>query len=186
MKILWDFDGTIMDTYPAYSAILFEILEGKFSIEEIYRQLKISQSHAIDYFGLTAEQATDMKAQSRTIQQDVFKPFECVRDVLDQAELNVIMTHMERATVERLLKETQLNHYFIEIVAGDDGFPRKPDATSYKYLHDKYGIDLAIGDRPLDLIPAKSIGISTIMFQGDCDAADYTLADYCHFSDLDI
>lgn len=186
MRILWDFDGTIMNTYPAYSAILFEILEGKVRIEEIYRQLKISQSHAIKHFELTTEQEEKMKAACRTLKYTDYKPFECVRDVLDQAELNVIMTHMDRSSVERMLKESEINHYFIEIVAGDDGFPRKPNPASYQYLHDKYALNFAIGDRELDLLPAKSIGISTIMFQGDCNAADYTLADYCHFSELKL
>ncbi|HDR8395610.1 TPA: hypothetical protein QC291_005524, partial [Bacillus cereus] len=42
-------------------------------------------------------------------------------------------------------------------------------------------IDLAIGDRELDLLPAKELGISTCMFQGDCDVADYSLSHYSEF-----
>lgn len=60
MRILWDFDGTIMDTYPAYTDILYDILNGNFTKEEIYRQLKVSQSHAMDYFQLTDEQRKEM------------------------------------------------------------------------------------------------------------------------------
>lgn len=186
MNILWDFDGTIMDTYPAYTTILYDILEEKVSKDEIYKQLKISQSHAITYFKLTEEQAENMKARSRAIQGDDYKAFPCVEAVLKSATHNVIMTHMNRSSVERILKEVHLDHYFSEIVAGDDGYARKPDPASYQYLHDKYNLDYAIGDRALDLIPAKKIGLTTIMFQGNCEAADYTLDDYCHFSTLPL
>ncbi|MED2933494.1 HAD hydrolase-like protein, partial [Bacillus wiedmannii] len=63
----------------------------------------------------------------------------------------------------------------------DDGFPRKPNALSYDYLHKKHSIDLAIGDRELDLLPAKELGISTCMFQGNCDVANYSLSHYSEF-----
>lgn len=186
MHILWDFDGTIMDTYPAYTAILHDILQGEFSKDEIYRQLKVSQTHAINYFKLTAQQADEMKERSRAISGDDYKPFPCVEQILQQASINVIMTHMNRASVERILKDAKLDHYFTEIVAGDDGFARKPDAASYAYLHEKYTLDYAIGDRKLDLIPAKEIGLTTIMFQADCDVADFSLNDYCLFSSLPL
>lgn len=94
------------------------------------------------------------------------------------------MTHMNRASVERILQETDLAKYFTEIVAGDDGFARKPDPAAYVYLHERYELDYAIGDRELDLIPAKKAGFKTIMFQNDCDVADYTINDYHHFFDL--
>lgn len=184
MNILWDFDGTIMDTYPAYTTILFDILSGEYSKEEISQQLKISQTHAINYFKLTTEQAENMKTKCRAISGDDYKAFPCIEDILKQATHNVIMTHMNRSSVERILKDVNLDHYFTEIVAGDDGYPRKPDPASYQYLHDKYNLDYAIGDRELDLIPAKKIGLTTIMFQGNCEVADHTLDDYCHFSSL--
>lgn len=184
MRLLWDFDGTIMDTYPAYTAILSDILQGKYPKDEIYQQLKISQSHAITYFNLSTTQAEKMKERSRSLKSTDYRPFYGVEEVLQQAEINVIMTHMERASVERILKEAKLAQYFTEIVAGDDGYPRKPDAASYKYLHDKYQLDYAIGDRELDLIPAKQIGMGTIMFQGNSPVADLTLNDYRKFEHL--
>lgn len=62
-----------------------------------------------------------------------------------------------------------------------DGFPRKPNSLVYDYLHKKHNIDLAIGDRELELIPAKELGISTCIFQGNCDVADYSLSHYSKF-----
>lgn len=184
MRLLWDFDGTIMDTYPAYTNILYTILQGQYLKKEIYKQLKVSQSHAIAYFNLDEQQTENMKKQSRSLKVHDYQTFEGIEDILQQAEINVIMTHMERASVERILKTSNLAQYFTEIVAGDDGYPRKPDPTSYTYLNDKYKIDYAIGDRELDLIPAKSIGIGTIMFQGTSTIADFSLDDYRNFVHL--
>ena len=42
----------------------------------------------------------------------------------------------------------------------------KTEFVSLHHLHKKHNINLAIGDRELDLIPAKELGISTCMFQG--------------------
>lgn len=184
MRLLWDFDGTIMDTYPAYTNILYTILDGAVTKEEIYKQLKVSQSHAIRYFALTDKQTIEMKRQSKAITD--YKAFPAIEDILKNAEINVIMTHMDRATVERILKETKLDHYFTEIVAGDDGYARKPDPESYAYLHEKYNLDAAIGDRELDLIPANKIGLKTVMFQGVSAIADYTLEDYKYFSTIGL
>ncbi|EEM95694.1 Phosphoglycolate phosphatase [Bacillus thuringiensis IBL 200] len=42
MNILWDFDGTLFDTYPAYTMMLSEILGDSVEKQEIYKNLKIS------------------------------------------------------------------------------------------------------------------------------------------------
>jgi FMN phosphatase YigB (HAD superfamily) len=59
--------------------------------------------------------------------------------------------------------------------------PRKPDAASYKYLHEKYEIHLAIGDREIDILPAKSLGIKTCLFQKSTPGADFYLSEYRDF-----
>ena len=40
MNILWDFDGTLFDTYPAYTMMLSEILGDSVEKQEIYKNLK--------------------------------------------------------------------------------------------------------------------------------------------------
>lgn len=179
MRILWDFDGTLIDSYPFYTNILYKIVDGSYSKAMIYKHLKISQSHAIQHFNLSEKQTNIMKAKSKDIVG--VKAFPQVEDVLKEAEVNVIMTHMNRASVERLLEEVNLSQYLAEIVAGDDGFPRKPNSASYAYLHEKYHLTHAVGDRELDLIPAKEIGLETVMFQNNGDFADYSINHYKEF-----
>ncbi|GLB60482.1 hypothetical protein NCCP133_26140 [Cytobacillus sp. NCCP-133] len=41
MKILWDFDGTLFDTYPAYTEIVKEAIgDTNITDKEIFAQLK--------------------------------------------------------------------------------------------------------------------------------------------------
>ncbi len=184
LNILWDFDGTIFDTYPAYTKILQEILGENIPATEIFSMLKISFTHAIQHYQLSQEQEKQIRERSNNIQAESLKPFPYVEKVLQVSNTNVIMTHKNRKEVEAILSIHGLSSYFIEIVAGDDGFPRKPHSASYQYLQGKYDLDLAIGDRELDIIPAREIGIKTCLFQNNTPGADYYLNDYVDFFDV--
>ncbi|HDR7415386.1 TPA: HAD-IA family hydrolase, partial [Bacillus toyonensis] len=181
MNILWDFDGTLFDTYPAYTKMLSEILGDTVDEQEIYKNLKISYSHAIHYYNISCEQEEKIKILKKKFTPKDMKPFAGVEKVLKFADKNVIMTHKHKAGVMEILKYYGWDKYFVDMVTIDDGFPRKPNSLAYDHLHRKYNIDLAIGDRELDLLPAKELGISTCMFQGICDVADYSLAHYSEF-----
>ncbi|HDR7642194.1 HAD-IA family hydrolase [Bacillus wiedmannii] len=181
MNILWDFDGTLFDTYPVYTKILSQVLGKEISEEEIYTKLKVSFSHAIDYYEISTKQLSEIDVLESRIMIEDIKPFEKVEEVLKFADKNVIMTHKDRAGVLSILNHYGWNKYFVDMVTIDDGFPRKRNALSYDYLHKKHSIDLAIGDRELDLLPAKELGISTCMFQGNCDVANYSLSHYSEF-----
>ncbi|PEA23433.1 phosphoglycolate phosphatase [Bacillus cereus] len=181
MNILWDFDGTLFDTYPVYTKILSQVLGEEISEEEIYTNLKVSFSYAIDYYEISKKQLSEIDVlEGRIIIEDI-KPFEKVEEVLKFADKNVIMTHKDRAGVLSILNHYGWDKYFVDMVTIDDGFPRKPNSLAYDHLHKKYNINLAIGDRELDLLPAKELGISTCMFQGNCDVANYSLSHYSEF-----
>jgi HAD superfamily hydrolase (TIGR01509 family) len=181
MNILWDFDGTLFDTYPAYTDILYKVLGEQIDKETIYKELKVSFSHAIQFFQLTEQQVREIKAMNKAIDAKEVLPFPGVEEILKAADTNVIMTHKSYAGVTNFLRHYGWEKYFTEIVTLENGFPRKPAVDSYHYLHTKYSIDLAIGDRELDLIPANKLGIQTCMFQNQCEIADYHLATYADF-----
>ncbi|MBJ7987225.1 HAD-IA family hydrolase [Bacillus cereus] len=181
MNILWNFDGTLFNTYPAYTMMLSEILGDAVDKQEIYKNLKISYSHAIQYYNISNEQEEQIKVLKKQFTPKDMKPFEGVEEILKFAHKNVIMTHKHRTGVMEILKYYGWDKYFVDMVTIDDGFPRKPNSLAYDHLHKKHNIDLAIGDRELDLLPAKELGISTCMFQDKCDVADYSLSHYSEF-----
>ncbi|EEM11421.1 phosphoglycolate phosphatase [Bacillus pseudomycoides] len=186
MNILWDFDGTLFDTYPAYTNILSLVLGKAVDKQEIYEKLKISYSHAIDYYNISRDQEEEIKRLKKTLSPKDMKPFDGVEEILKFANKNVIMTHKHRDGVLAILKYYGWDKYFVDMVTIDDGFPRKPNPLAYIHLHTKHGIDLVIGDRELDLLPAKELGIATCMFQSQGDVADYHLQDYSKFFNTDI
>lgn len=181
MNILWDFDGTLFNTYPVYTDIFHEVLGDIATKQEILSHLKISFTHAIKYYNLDEKQINEIFSMEQNLQPDMMPPFPYVENILKFAEVNVIMTHKPRTEVMNILKYYGWEHYFIDMVAGDDGYPRKPDPASYIYLNDKYKIDLAIGDREIDIIPARSIGMRTCLFQNSTPGADIYLETYEDF-----
>ena len=181
--ILWDFDGTLFDSYPIYTKKFQQVLnDGNVTEQEVYKQLKISFRHASSFFHFSEEQLEGFfRLEERILPKDI-KPFDSVENVLNFASKNVIMTHKRRNDVSKILDYYGWEKYFSEIVAGDDGFPRKPNIESYEYLHQKHKIDLAIGDREIDIIPANKLGISTCLFQNsNSNIADFYLEDYKDF-----
>jgi HAD superfamily hydrolase (TIGR01549 family) len=186
MNILWDFDGTIFDTYPAYTKVLSTVLDAEVDQREIYDKLKVSYSHAIDFYKIPKNKQEEIKELRKKISPEDMKPFEHVEEILKWADKNVIMTHKSREGVLAILDHYGWRDYFSDIVTIDDGYARKPDPEAYVYLHNKHNIDLAIGDRELDLLPAKELGIATCIFQTECEFADYKLEDYADFFKLDF
>lgn len=184
INILWDFDGTLFDTYPAFTAVMYELLNGSVPKDMIHKELKISFTHAANYFDLTKEDVKNFKNKEISLSPDNKRPFPFVEDILKFANLNVIMTHKPRNEVKTILEYYNWHHYFQEIVAGDDGFPRKPNPASYQYLHSKYNLHLAIGDRLLDILPANEIGLKTCLFQNDEKGADFYINTYADFFDV--
>lgn len=178
MRILWDFDGTLFDTYPAFIKVMKHFVSDEVTDEEILKELKVSFTHATKVFELTKEEVQKFRKLDNALSPDMKPPFEGVIDVLKKSDLNVIMTHKPREEVITILRHFNMENYFADIVAGDDGYPRKPNAESYQYLHEKHDLDLAVGDRLLDIIPAKEVGLKTCLFQNSSPGADMYVKDH--------
>ena len=191
ITILWDLDGTLFDTYPMFTEIFRRHLPPDVFEDEILRHLKVSYSHAARHFGLDEGTVRRMREMESDWPLDRIRPFPGVEKVLQWAEANVIVTHKWRRHVDRLLSYYDFGKYFVAIVSGDDGFPRKPNPASYRFVQEKVGIDLVIGDRILDIEPGKILGIKTCLFQNHEPGADFYLDDFrdffeqvaIHFSD---
>ncbi|KAA0785135.1 HAD hydrolase-like protein, partial [Bacillus sp. BB081] len=116
MNILWDFDGTLFDTYPVYTKILSQVLGKEISEEEIYTKLKVSFSHAIDYYKISKKQLSEIDVLESRIMIEDIKPFEKVEELLKFADKNVIMTHKDRAGVLSILNHYGWEKYFVDMV----------------------------------------------------------------------
>ena len=176
--IIWDFDGTLFDTYPgtvcAFKLALEE--EGVVESEEnILEYLKKSASEAIEYFmytyNLSKGFVNKMKRYDKELGLKMSRPFphaeEICRWIFNSGRRNYILTH-RGYTTQKLLKQYNMEEYFTEIVTKHNGFKRKPDPEGYEYLIHKYGMfketTLIVGDRELEILAAKAVGVKVCFY----------------------
>ncbi|GIO27528.1 phosphoglycolate phosphatase [Ornithinibacillus bavariensis] len=184
MNILWDFDGTLFDTYPMYASIFSQVLGDNTDEIEIIKHLKVSFSHAINHYKLSKQQVLGMHDLEKDLSLNEIIPFDGIEEVLKFANKNVIMSHKDRDGVLAILQHHNWEKYFTDLVTIYDGFPRKPNPAAYNYLHRKHRIDLVIGDREIDILPAKELEIATCLFRNKYDKADYYLENYSDFFEI--
>jgi len=183
MRLLWDLDGTIFDTYPAILNSFAAVHEAAHGTQvdrvEALRWLKKNSKLAFAHYGISDDFRPMFAELDHQQAESACLPFKGVEKVLAQAEVNVIVTHRTKASTQNLLTKWGLLQYFDEIISPEeDGFPRKPEAAAYMYLHEKYQLDWAIGDRSLDLVPARAAGMKTAAFQNEDIEADVHLNVY--------
>lgn len=182
--IIWDFDGTLLDTYPWMTISLKRALEEQgvgASEEEILKRLKISFDICMDYYEekynidpVLLRKRYEYYESSLDIK--TIKPFPHVKEickyVIELKGRNFIYTHRDNLTFT-LLKNHDMLKYFTEVVTKEQGLRRKPDAEGFLYIINKYNIDkdkaLAVGDRELDLLAAMNSGVKSCLFGDNGD-----------------
>jgi HAD superfamily hydrolase (TIGR01549 family) len=179
-NLIWDFDGTLFDTYPEITRTFIDVLKKDYGVEYDYNQAysiaKTSISLCIeslaDEFDIDREEFYE-NYKKRYFGELTFedKPFEGVEEVLEYTSErggNFLITHRGFESLNEFLIRHNFNKYFIEIVTSDAKFPLKPDPTSFNYIIDKYKLSkeetLGVGDRILDIEAAHAAGIKSCFF----------------------
>lgn len=188
--IIWDFDGTLFDTYPAMASAYQKTLE-HFGITESYEKImslmKMSMGHLFDYhkkkYGLDKAFKSQYLIIRKDIEQQLVKPYGGIKEICKQINIdghNYVYTHRGESTYE-FMNRYEMTGDFTEIVTCENQFKRKPDPEGLLYLIDKYDIKkeeaIMIGDRELDLLAAKNAGIDACYFNNE-DAASLDSADF--------
>ncbi|MDQ0199192.1 HAD-IA family hydrolase [Neobacillus ginsengisoli] len=182
MNILWDFDGTLFDTYPSLVEGFVQLSKKELDKREVLKWLKIDSKTAFKHYGVDENKREEYQRLYNYYAKTTSRPFDYLEDVLSSVDNNIIVTHRERESTAALLEKFQLKKYFTEIVSvEEDGFIRKPHISSYKHVLENYNIDLVVGDRELDLIPARQLNIKTVAFQNRNIEADYYIDSYVDF-----
>ena len=199
---IWDFDGTLFDTYP----IIIEQIQtalGDFghTIDslELMRQLLNTVGTALEYcakkFSIDHTQLNDAYTvlHNRSSLLPVAPPMASVEAVLAavvaRGGKNLIFTHRELGSTQAYLEKYGLSHYFADISApGTPGFAWKPAPDSIEYLLETHGLDrdevAMVGDREIDLISARAAGVRCVHYL--CKAVPQELACHWCFSDYAV
>ncbi|SDC32055.1 HAD-IA family hydrolase [Geotoga petraea] len=196
---IWDFGGTLFDTYPAFSKKVVEILRDK-KIEEDYETIlkmaKKSKSHLIDYlnekYTLSDRELKYIRKCEKYTSLNSRSPFEGIEEILNyiisNGGKNFIYTHRTFHSAMELLYHYKMFDYFEDIVSKDVGLERKPDSEGFEYIIDKYDLEknktLSIGDRVIDVESSKGAGLQTAFFGEGVVSADIVFQDFSDFMKL--
>lgn len=178
--LIWDFDGTLFNTYPWMTRCFKMALEDMGVMEteyEVFKKIKISVKESVEYYSRKYKIDADMLGEiyssyQKEIDNEATLPFPHAMEVCKKAVSlggrNFLITHRNTSAI-RLLKYHKLIGFFSGIVTSEDGLKRKPDPEVFLYVIDKYGVNkddaLAVGDRELDILAAHNAGIRACLFE---------------------
>lgn len=187
----WDFDGTLLDSYPAMvRAFIAGAAEYGIAItpERTLSLMKNCLTHCCEVVGgengvPAAELVSAFRRHERDELVRGLPPMPGIPETLkamhDAGIHHYVATHRDLVTCE-LLEKAGLLHYFSGFVTQEDGLPRKPAPDMLLHLMRKHSLNpeecVMIGDRPLDTESGMNAGIMSILIdpedrfpQGKCD-----------------
>jgi len=201
---IFDFDGTISDSYPMFVKIGKEIAQEEgaeipFDDAELYRLFKISTKtvyQAIDWkSGLTRQQFAARFGELQTKHSADFHPFPAAVHLLKELKKHgkslYLYTHTGKAIYD-ILKDMDLEGFFDFIIDASMAFPSKPAPDALLFLMQQRGLQaeecLMIGDRPIDVQAASNAGIKGCLWDADdffpdC-TTDYKIKDLTELEEI--
>ncbi|MBN8193257.1 HAD-IA family hydrolase [Bacillus sp. NTK074B] len=171
--IIWDFDGTLFDTYPLMAGTFKGMLEKDGidePLEEIMKHMKVSMTYAFNHYGekygIGKEFIEAYDSRRKDVEFDLSEPFEGMMELCkyihETGRRNYLYTHRGKSSM-RMLENFGMIGYFSDFITSEHGFERKPSPNAIQHLIRTHGIGLSdaimIGDRDLDLESGKNAGI---------------------------
>jgi phosphoglycolate phosphatase-like HAD superfamily hydrolase len=201
-NLIWDLDGTLLDTYPtmtqAFVAALADLGQtvDPARVDSLARQsLGYCAEVLAGETGINPEEIANRFAEHYSevplAQQPPFPGVvEVCRCIFTRGGMNAIITHRGRESAWRLLQEHRLDTYFADILGHEDGYPRKPDPAVFTAMVQKHHLKpeetLAIGDREIDILAGKAAGLQTCLF-GNAESStdpDLTITDFMQLYEI--
>lgn len=175
--LIYDFDGTLSDTYPCFTETVLELIK-KYGIsdtyENVYSNLKVNVGYALKQYDLgkdAAEARRDFHVIHNELAPKIQKPYpeaeEILRYAMAQGHKNYLYTHSGKI-VKILLEQWGIADCFEDIIDSTMKFPTKPAPDALNYLCEKHGLDkkdcLMIGDRDIDTDCGRNAGMKGCLF----------------------
>ncbi len=179
-NIIWDVDGTLFDTYPsivrAFRGALIDLGQDA-PLDRIETLARESLSHCVSVLaashGLPADDLERAFQQRYSLETAVDSPpfpgaINVCRYIASIGGRNVIATHRSRAGTRALLEAHGMATLFAGMLAGDDGYPRKPDPAIFEAAMTQFDLGRAetitVGDRDIDIQAGLAAGIRTCRY----------------------
>lgn len=176
---IWDFDGTLFDTYPVIIEDLNQALrefgrgcEPKQTMKLMLGRLAHAQKFYAEQYGIPMEDvvAAYERHHARSNRELRAQPMAGVREILETVcatgRHNYIFSHRKPAETADYLEKYGLSQFFTHVIGpGSEGFAEKPAPDAVLHLMKTYRMDPAetvmVGDRECDLGSGRNAGIRT-------------------------
>lgn len=199
-SFLWDFDGTLFDSYPHVAAAMEKTLDRygiPYDHETVMERLTVTFDCAREGYRLTDEQYREFVqlAHSWSLRPAVtlFPGVAAVlRAICENGGRNFLYTHRNR-TAWTYLRLFGLDKYFSGGVDSTMHFPAKPAPDAVEYLCAHYGLNkektVMVGDREIDVLSGVNAGCvgCLLLTHPVCEkatAARHTVRSLAEFADV--
>ncbi len=195
--LIWDFDGTLFDTYPPLIKSIeqaladFDIVVPRDQIVALLHGTlsdtlaTLSGAHALRVEQLQARVTFYTKQTTMRDRRPFPGAISFLERMLAAGGQNYLVTHRDADSLSALLNWYRVGGLFADIITGDDGFPRKPDPASMTAMIERNNLPrdnvLAIGDRELDVLAGKASRVHTCLINASLPASvspDYVVTSY--------
>ncbi|WP_129044986.1 HAD-IA family hydrolase [Companilactobacillus metriopterae] len=180
--IVWDFDGTIADSYPGMVKATQYSLEKNFGINISESEIKseVIKTSIRDYVSnllLDENKVTEFYKNYRIQEKNFQNLIRLYPDTIETLDYfkkenitQFIITHRDNSIFD-VTKKLGIDNYFEEIVSVSDNHIRKPDPEMLNYLISKYYISSqqlwVIGDRKVDIDFGNTVNAKTILIRNN-------------------
>lgn len=183
-NIIWDFDGTLCNSYPQIAGTFKDILEEN-NIDIAYKKILkgMKKNSAGSYitnictkYNLNRDEI--YLEQSRKVDKNIEKnsklyknTVQSIKKLKERGINSYILSHQKKDIIFKILKKYNIEKEFLDVVTPEEGFKRKPSDEMFVELINRNNIDpkktLNIGDRILDHMPAKKLKMKTCYYDED-------------------
>jgi phosphoglycolate phosphatase-like HAD superfamily hydrolase len=177
---IWDFDGTLVDTYPHEFAILWDVMKRHHidslnDPELVYRQMRVAFLFIHRMPGMTEEIFEEFSEIRKSPAGRAHDPqivsfpdsATVLGAVIEKGGRNFLCTHRDGDTLSWFLGKNGLDRYFTDILDADEDFPMKPNPEGLTALCLRNSIDpseaIMIGDRIIDGLTGLNAGMSAAL-----------------------
>ena len=196
---IWDFDGTLFDSYPhmfaAFKKVMTERgLAASLDFDMCERYLHVSFAELKKYSAVSEDAFSEFVryhhlTENSGIEPDIVPFGDCEAVLIAVKEAggrNFLYTHRNE-TVFYYLEKFGMLGYFDGFVTDLDGFPLKPDPSAILHIIEKYSLvheeSIMIGDREIDGLAGVNAGIAGALVcyppalpSGECPASCTSLS----------
>ncbi len=176
---IWDFDGTLYDTYGRIERAVRKGMDEmglRHQDADVRSLAKTTLRHACET--LAGERAEELLSRYFTHAEEEgpesMQPFpgceEALRAVSEAGGVNYLYTHRDRTALDALERDGLLR-YFRDFITDEADFPSKPEPDAILWLIEQHHLDrrecVMVGDRIIDAQAGENAGIASALFDPD-------------------